>query len=360
MSPKHLIAAILVALVSVPLSAQSVEKGIDAWQRGDFADAVSIWRPLAEAGDADAQFNLGQAYRLGRGIPTNVAESRKWFEAAAAQGHVDAETTLGLLLYQNGDQADGLKWLKLAADQDEPRAMLVYGTALYNGDGVTQDPVLGYAYVRRAAAQGLEPARETLAQLDNLMSDQDRKHGATMAQSLGKAAGAASFGGARPTSKRGAERKVSMAAPTQTASTEPPKKAAPATAAGPTAEPVGEQPNAAKRALVKAPKASPSKPIETASLAPAKKSAPEPATAPPTSAPTTGAWRIQLGAFSQKGNAQALYQKLAGSSALAGRKPFYIVAGPITRLQVGPFESKAAAAAACKTVGSACFPVRAN
>ena len=44
-----------------------------------------------------------------------------------------------------------------------PRAMLVYGTALFNGDGVPQDPVLGYAYVSRAAAQGLEPARNTLA-----------------------------------------------------------------------------------------------------------------------------------------------------------------------------------------------------
>ena len=45
----------------------------------------------------------------------------------------------------------------------EPRALLVYGTALFNGDGVPQDPVLGYAYVSRAAAQGLAPAKETLA-----------------------------------------------------------------------------------------------------------------------------------------------------------------------------------------------------
>ena len=43
-----------------------VKQGIDAWQRGDHAGAVRMWRPVADAGNADAQFNLGQAYRLGR------------------------------------------------------------------------------------------------------------------------------------------------------------------------------------------------------------------------------------------------------------------------------------------------------
>ncbi len=115
------------------------------------------WRSgtsLATKGDADAQFNLGQAYRLGRGVAINLAAAKDWFEKSADQGHIDAETTLGLLLFQGGEQSDGLKWLKKAAVQGEPRALLMYGTALVNGDSVTQDPVLGYAYVSRAAAQG--------------------------------------------------------------------------------------------------------------------------------------------------------------------------------------------------------------
>src|SRR5437764_12269130 len=73
-----------------------------------------------------------------------------------------------------------------------------------------------------------------------------------------------------------------------------------------------------------------------------------------------GAWRIQLGAFSQRGSAEALYRKLSGTGALAGRHAFFIPVGTITRLQVGPFESKAAASAACKAVGTACFPVPAK
>src|SRR5205085_9806804 len=104
-----LVTAALILALSAPVSAQSVKAGIAAWQRSDYSAAVAIWRPLAEKGDADAAFNLGQAYRLGRGVPTNLSIAKSWFERAARQNHVDAQTTLGLLLFQNNDQADALK-----------------------------------------------------------------------------------------------------------------------------------------------------------------------------------------------------------------------------------------------------------
>src|SRR5438105_12236766 len=107
MSPRYLVAAALLAFAA-PLPAQSVTAGIEAWQRADYAGAVAIWRPLAEKGDADAAFNLGQAYRLGRGVPVNLAAAQTWFERAAEKGHIDAEATLGLLLFQNGNQPQGL------------------------------------------------------------------------------------------------------------------------------------------------------------------------------------------------------------------------------------------------------------
>src|SRR3954468_17574651 len=188
MSPKYLVVALLAAVLAAPLSAQSVKAGIDAWQRADYTGAVGIWRPLAEGGDADAQFNLGQAYRLGRGVPLDLSVAKIWFERAARSGHVDAETTLGLLIFQNGDRVGGLKWLKAAADQGEPRALLVYGTALFNGDGVPQDRVLAYALVSRAAAQGLEPAQETLAQLNQLIPVVERQKAVALAQAKAKQA----------------------------------------------------------------------------------------------------------------------------------------------------------------------------
>ena len=304
MRAKYLVAAVLAALLSAPLSAQSVKAGIDAWQRADYEGAVGIWRPLAEKGDADAQFNLGQAYRLGRGVPLNLAMAKSWFERAAAHGHLDAQTTLGLLLFQNGDQAAGLKWLKQAAEQGEPRAQLVYGTALYNGDGVTQDRMLGYSYVSRAADQGLAPARETLAQLDQLMPAADRR------------------------------KALMAAAPSHPA----PKPRASRALRSAQAQPAAPKPATPKPVVSKPPKI----------------------IAKPAVGPATGNWRIQLGAFSQRSGAEALYRRVAGKAALAGRGPVYVAAGHVIRLQVGPFASRAAAEAACRSVGTACVPVPAK
>ena len=343
---KHLVAVGLLIAGSAPLSAQSVRAGIDAWQKSDYTRAVAIWRPLADKGDADAEFNLGQAYRLGRGVPTNLAAAKTWFERAAEQGHVDAETTLGLLLFQNGNQAEGLKWLKKAADQGEPRALLVYGTALVNGDSVTQDPVLGYAYVSRAAAQGLQPAKETLDQLDQILPIADRKRGVAIARELAKAAPA-------PRSAPATEARK----PVQTATAkahQPPAKSVPASEGSKSVRTATAKPHEPPAKTVPAHVAS------AASAAPAQSkpsAAPAKITKVQAAPAASGGWRIQLGAFSQKGSAETLYQKLAGKAALQGRHAFYVPVGAITRLQVGPFESRAAAQAACNAVGVPCFPV---
>ena len=69
------LAGLLIA-VSVPALTPAfadVKAGVDAWSRGDYRKAVEEWRPAAIAGDADAQFNLGQAYKLGRGVPVDMA-----------------------------------------------------------------------------------------------------------------------------------------------------------------------------------------------------------------------------------------------------------------------------------------------
>jgi cell division septation protein DedD len=171
--------------------------------------------------------------------------------------------------------------------------MLVYGTALYNGDGVAQDPVLGYAYVSRSAAQGLEPARNTLQQMDEIMPIEQRKKGVAMAMQKAKT----------------------------------------------------QQRAEAKPAATPRPKAQ-----KPASPLPAQKSA----------VAAGGAWRIQLGAFSQRSSAEALFRRLSGSAPVAGRQQFLVAAGSVTRLQVGPFPSKSAASAACSSLsakGQACFPV---
>ena len=305
---RYLAALAWLIALGAPLSAQSVAAGADAWAKGDYDTAVDNWRPLAEKGDPDAQFNLGQAYRWGRGVTANLSAAQTWYERAAGSGQMDAQVILGLMLFQNGDHAAGLRWLKAASEKGEPRAMLIYGTALYNGDSVPQDAVLGYAYVSRAAAQGLQAAKDTLAQLDKILPLEDRRKGVAIAMAKAKATPA-------PSSKP--------------ADTKPTK--------GPSAKTVAVK-TTAKPAP---PLVAVAKPPKTA--------------APLSSGPATGSWRIQLGAFSQRSSAEALFRKLSGK--LAGRQAYYVPAGSVIRLQAGPFESKAAAAAACGAVGQACFPV---
>ena len=260
------VAAAMVMLVSTPIDAQTVRDGINSWQKGDFAAAVDAWRPLASAGNADAAFNLGQAYRLGKGVSIDLAKAQSLFEQAARKGHVDAATNLGIMLFQSNNRVAAMRWLRQAAEGNEPRAMLLYGTALFNGDGVKSDPIRAYALVSRAAAQGLEPAKATLADLDEVMPLEQRQAGVKLAQAL-------------------------VAAGTKAAPVEPnaaPAKTAPAKAASakPTAPP-------------------PAKPVTAAK---------EPAAAPS----ADGKWRIQLGAFSKKSSAEALYARVG--SALTGRR----------------------------------------
>lgn len=194
-------------LLATPAGAQSVKAGIEAWQQADYARAVAIWRPLAEAGDSDAAFNLGQAYRLGRGVPINLGAAQTWLERSARKGHVDAQSTLGLLLFDTGNRLAGLRWLKAAAEQGDPRALLIYGTAAFNGDGVARDPVLAYAYVSRAAAQGLAPAKTTLAEMDVALPIEQRRKGVALA--LEKATG-------KPASKDDSAKPAARPAPPAT------------------------------------------------------------------------------------------------------------------------------------------------
>lgn len=300
---KLLLGLMIAAAASSPASAQSVRAGIEAWQKGDTAGAVAIWRPLAEKGDADAAFNLGQAYRLGRGVPLDLAQAQSWLERAARKGHVDAQTTLGLLLFQNGNRLAGMRWLNEAAEAGEPRALLMVGTAMYNGDGIRRDPVRAYAYVSRAAAQGLAPAQATLADMDSVMPLEQRQEGVALAQ------------------------KLATGKPATTAKLAPVPKAA-------TAKPVPPKQAAPKLAEPKTIPVSPARPAVAAG----------------------GRWRVQLGAFGQRKSAETLFAKLSGK--LAGRQAYYVPVGTVTRLQAGPFESRAAASAACARLApQPCFPV---
>ena len=86
--PTLIIAFALALSLSSPGTAWGAdfEKGLAAWLKEDYATALQKWEPLAEQGHADAQFQLGNAYYLGQGVPQNYEEAAKWLRLAAEQG----------------------------------------------------------------------------------------------------------------------------------------------------------------------------------------------------------------------------------------------------------------------------------
>ena len=91
-----LVIALLCALAA-PARA-GYEEGLSAYNRGDYAAALREWRPLAERGDAWAQYGLGVMYDNGEGVPRDYAEAATWFRRAADQGHADAKAALQRLV----------------------------------------------------------------------------------------------------------------------------------------------------------------------------------------------------------------------------------------------------------------------
>ncbi|MEC9151060.1 MAG: sporulation protein, partial [Pseudomonadota bacterium] len=121
-------ALVLTGMAAAPAMAE-VKAGVDAWAAGDFATAVREWAGPAAEGDPDAQFNMGQAYRLGRGVETDVAQAEALYARAAAQGHVKAADNYGLLLFQRGAREEALPYISAAAMRGDPRAQYVLGIA---------------------------------------------------------------------------------------------------------------------------------------------------------------------------------------------------------------------------------------
>ena len=157
--------AVVLSIVCLAVPAWADYKaGEDAYNRGDFATALREWRPLAEQGDARAQYDLGVLYRKGRGVPQDDVQARQWYEKASAQGQAKAQYNLGTL-YLNGsgvpkDYQQALRWFRMAADQGEALAQTKIGIMYDDGQGVPHDFVQAHKWYNLAATNGDKPAAE--------------------------------------------------------------------------------------------------------------------------------------------------------------------------------------------------------
>jgi TPR repeat protein len=151
-----LVAWIIVAPPAGVARAAPFDNAMAAYERGDYAIALRLFRPLADQGEAAAQNNLGAMYANGQGVPRDYAEAVKWYRKAADQGYALAQTSLGFM-YEQGqgvpqDYAQAHMWYRKAADQGDAAAQLELGVMYGEGQGVRQD----YAEALRVLH---EPAR---------------------------------------------------------------------------------------------------------------------------------------------------------------------------------------------------------
>ncbi len=143
----------------------SVNVGVAAYKWGKYGIALREWRPLAEQGNAKAQYNLGVMYRNGHGVPQDDAEAMGWWRKAAEQGNAGAQHNLGVM-YEKGrgvpqDYAKALQWYRKATEQGVADAQNALGFMYEHGLGVTQDYVQAYMWYNLAASSSLPAGRYT-------------------------------------------------------------------------------------------------------------------------------------------------------------------------------------------------------
>jgi hypothetical protein len=129
---RHSVFALVLSwFFAVSAYAAPMDEAAAALRRGDYATALKLIRPLAEQGNAVAQFNLGVSYDQGWGVPLDAGEALKWYRLAADQGYSLAQQNLGDI-YSSGrgvpqDFTKALKWYRLAADQGNAFARTASG-----------------------------------------------------------------------------------------------------------------------------------------------------------------------------------------------------------------------------------------
>jgi len=141
--------------------------GMQAFKNKDYAKAFSEWKTAAEAGQAEAQFDLGVLYAQGKGVPRDLPMAESWYRKAAEQGNAEAEFALGQM-YSRGwgvprDEADAMRWFQMAnsPDSDGPST----DWSLIEGYGVQQDQKQAAYWYELAAQKGHAEAQFNLGRL---------------------------------------------------------------------------------------------------------------------------------------------------------------------------------------------------
>lgn len=169
---RKLLASILPLLLSLPLLAADVTSAVSPLlAKGDYAEAAKLLKPLAEAGDALAQYHLGMLHYNGHGVPEDEKTAVDLLTKSANQGNVDAMFQLGNAFVFGNDtprfvadaDQEAARWYFKAASAGHAEAQYALGLLFIVGKGVQKNTEEADRWMEQAAKNGHKDAQNYMA-----------------------------------------------------------------------------------------------------------------------------------------------------------------------------------------------------
>jgi TPR repeat protein len=185
--PALLLVTLMLSVSAAPARSDgTMEDARVAYQSKDYARALAIFRPLAEQGDALAQYSLGYMYAKGQGVTEDDAEALKWYRRSAEQGNAFGQANLGHM-YDDGegvaeDDAEAVKWYRAAAEQGFDKAQYILGLMYARGTGVPRSAIEAFKWWSIAAVAGNQKAIAGKAELASTLTAEQIAEGQRLAQ----------------------------------------------------------------------------------------------------------------------------------------------------------------------------------
>lgn len=141
-------------VTSVRAAGEKFIDGLAAYDAGDVAETVRIWKALAVRGDTDAQVGLAGLHLAGSGVTRDPEEAARLYRLAAEQGDSNGQLNLGRLYL--------------------------------DGIGVVRDHAAAYAWLTLAARQGRRWAEEKRQEIERTLSETERAAADALIQDIGR------------------------------------------------------------------------------------------------------------------------------------------------------------------------------
>lgn len=170
--------ALLCGLLSGACLAQPMREADQAFLKGDFARAASLWTEQAQRGNLEASFNLALLYRDGKGVSQSMTESLKWSTVAAQGGSPEGQYDMGLALLEGKflprDLPVALAWLHQSAHQSYVSSMYALAVTYLDGRLLPADEAKAYYWLLLAASKGDQNARDYVQHMGERLSETEK------------------------------------------------------------------------------------------------------------------------------------------------------------------------------------------